>query len=163
MNNPLQFEANIIAGLDQIQEQDPAIKSLATDDPLFAFNLGKAKDANRHPAAIMNAALKAELVGDQVTADDYGLPMQNAAVVAEDDDEPVELSKELLAEIEKISGFNAKAAWSSVRRSLTKAVAQPLAKRAMPEPNFGKLLSTERRGRALVKIFEHGETWEIVE
>lgn len=172
--NALMYEARIISGMDEIEEQNPAIKSLATDDPLFAFNLGKAQDCNRLPARVLSDALKAELCGPQRTAENYGLPMHKTTV--EDEDEPVKLPAELQTFIRTVAGEYSKIVWPSVQRSLIKTTAQPLAKRAGAfcghselgalDPNFDegrKVLSVERRGKAKITKFEGGERWEIVE
>jgi hypothetical protein len=171
-------EARIISGLDQIEEQFPIAPALPFDDSLYAYDLGKARDSNRLPARVLNDAFNAELVGDQRTAEDYGLPMQKTAVVEEDEDEPIALSPELMAKIQEISGYIASASWRSFSRSLTKAVAQPLAQRskafcgdpslADSDPRFDfdkgrKVLSVERDGKLKITKFEGGELIEIVE
>ncbi|MGA7137936.1 MAG: hypothetical protein WBZ14_09720 [Terriglobales bacterium] len=176
--NALTFEADILSGMDQLREQFPIAPALALDDPLFEFDK-KAKDCNRLPVRVMEDAFTTAVVGEQRTADDYGLPLRKDVPVEEDDNsEPVELSPELIAQIEKISGYNARAAWPLVRHSLTKTTAQPMAKRASSnafcghnellglDPHFDKVrkvLSVERRGKALITKFEGGERWEIVE
>src|SRR5260370_3597044 len=162
--NALMFEARALSGLDDLEALFPTAPDLAFDDPLYAYGLDKARDCNRLPARVLNDAFAEKVLGEP-NLDDLGPPttFQKTTPVKEDEDEIPEISPALAAEIEKISGYNARAAWGLVRHSLTKAVSQPLAKRAYSEPDFGKLLSTERRGKAIVKIYEHGETWEIVE
>ena len=172
--NSLEFEANIIAGMDDLRDQFPIVPALPMDDPLFAYGLGKAQDCNRLPARVLSDALKAELCGPQRTAENYGLPMHKTTV--EDEDEPVKLPAELQTFIRTVAGEYSEIVWPSVQRSLTKTTAQPLAKRAGAfcghselgalDPNFDegrKVLSVERRGKAKITKFEGGERWEIVE
>ena len=157
----------------------------ATDAPLFAFDK-KARDSNRLPARVLEKDwIRKVSTGNVQIVDDFGNPatLQKDVPVEIDDDEPVELSKELLAEIEKISGYNARAAWSSVRRSLTKSVAQPLAKRAntfKAAPSFGACTCAEEgrkclacreknvsrvveQGNGRTIYWENGETYEPIE
>jgi hypothetical protein len=175
--NSLSFEADILSGMDQLREQFPIAPDLALDDPLYAFDK-KAKDCNRLPARVLNDALKTELCGEP---NEYGQPaaLEKSIPVEPDDDDYAELewSPELQAEILKISGYNARAAWPLVRQSLTKTTAQSMTKRASSafcgqqellglDPHFDekrKVLSVERRGKAKITKFEGGERWEICE
>lgn len=150
--NSLQFEADILSGLDDLREQFPTAPDLAFDDPLFAFDK-KAKDHNRFPARVLNDAfIKDVSTGDVEIVDEFtGQPatMQKAAPVAsEEDEEPVALSPALLAEIEKISGFNAKAGWRLVAPSLSRAVAKQ-AKTFKVAPSFGACTCAEEGRKCL--------------
>ena len=139
-------------------EQTPTVPPVPMDQELWAFDK-KAKDANRLPARVFAKWFAAEVIGDQTTANDFGLerhPLQKSFAVRGDDEqcncscakckaddcehceatprceqcEQVAISPELNAAIERIVGISARAAWKSTRGRLVSAVAQPMQKRA---------------------------------
>lgn len=178
MTQPLNFEADVISGMDDLRDQlPPTVSDLPMDDPLFAFDK-KAKNFNRYPARIQendwiskvvtgNVVITDEFTGEPATMEKY-----LASPIDPADRDEIEISPALEARIQMIA---AKVA-DGLQHSLGKAT-RSLAKRASSafcsnpdladaDPHFDagrKILSVERRGKAKITKFEGGERWEIVE
>jgi hypothetical protein len=156
-------------------EKTPVAPPTPMDNPLFAFDK-KARDSNRLPAKVLQDAFVGELLGEQIV-DDYGNPAtleKSVPSESDDDPEPIELSPELMAKVQEISGYTASASWRLFSSSLTRAVEQPLAKtfcgrgselaKLDPPEKNKKLLSTRREGRIKVSEYTGGvEVWECAE
>ena len=79
--NSLMHEARVIAGMDELDEQFPAVPALPMDDPLYSYGLDKARDNNRLPARILDDSFIKAVSGADDVVDDCGFPvlMQKSA------------------------------------------------------------------------------------
>jgi len=183
--NSLRFEADELSGMSDLRGQFPVIPDDPTDDPLFAYGLGKARDHNRLPARVMeDAFVKAVSTGDVVITDEFtGLPLKLEKVsAAEPEDVEIELSPALEARLRTITNNIVVGLSKSLARAMptpAPASAAPLRKAFKRVPLFDEctcaaegrkckacreknVLKIEEKGNARTIFWEGGETFETV-
>lgn len=123
--NFLRFEADEISGMNQLCETVPMVPDDPTDDPLFSFGLGKAKDCNRRPVQVMEKSWVNNVITGDVVVENLhpvtGLPVvlaKGPTPIDPADRDEIEISSALQARIQAIA---AKVA-DSLQLSLGKAV-----------------------------------------
>jgi len=154
----LNFEADIVSGMDELREQFPVIPDDPTDDPLYSYGLDKARDHNRLPVRVMENDWLSKVVTGGVVVENVhpvtGLPAKLQKHVPIDP-EDVELSPELTSRLNSIVDGITIAASGFVQSRLARMTrAQPpakvmpisLQKRFKAAPSFGAC-TCEEEGR----------------
>ncbi|HKM48575.1 MAG TPA: hypothetical protein VJX69_13365 [Terriglobales bacterium] len=185
--NSSRFEADVLSGMDDLREQVSVVPDDPTDDPLFSYSLGKARDHNRFPARVMEADfIKAVSTGEvQVENVDpiTGLPVKLEKISAA---ESFELSPEFEARLNSIVDGISTAATRIFQSRIAKMQTQPAPASAAPlrkafkrVPLFDEctcaeegrkckacreknVLRIEDRGNARIIHWEGGSTFETV-